>query len=120
MRTDRGDEVRARFVVLTTGPLNRPKLLDIPRIESFAGHSFHTSRWDYNYTGGSATGLLDKLRDKRVGIIGTGATAIQCVPPLARAAEHLTVFQRALLGQSTRQFADRPRVVGEPAAGLAE
>ena len=92
--TDKGDTLRARFVVLTTGPLNRPKLPDIPGIESFAGHAFHTSRWDYSYTGGTATEPMTKLADKRVGIIGTGATAIQCVPPLARDAKHLTVFQR--------------------------
>ena len=67
---------------------------DIPGIESFKGHSFHTSRWDYDYTGGSATEPLNKLADKRVGIIGTGATSIQCVPPLGRSAEHLYVFQR--------------------------
>ena len=94
VETDQGDRMRARFVVLTTGPLNRPKLPDIPGIESFAGHTFHTSRWDYNYTGGSATEPMTKLFDKRVGIIGTGATAIQCVPPLARAAKQLDVFQR--------------------------
>ncbi len=94
VETDRGDRMQARFVVLTTGPLNRPKLPTIPGIESFAGHSFHTSRWDYAYTGGSATEPLDGLNDKRVGIIGTGATAIQCVPPLAAAAKHLYVFQR--------------------------
>ena len=94
VKTDRGDQVRARFVVLTTGPLNRPKLPDIPGIESFAGHTFHTSRWDYAYTGGSATEPMTQLFDKRVGIIGTGATAIQCVPPLARAANQLNVFQR--------------------------
>ncbi len=92
--TDRGDRFAARFVVLATGPLNRPKLADIPGIETFEGHSFHTSRWDYAYTGGSATEPLDGLRDKRVGIIGTGATAIQCVPPLAYSAQHLYVFQR--------------------------
>lgn len=92
--TDRGDAVRARFVVLTTGPLNRPKLPDIPGIDDFAGHAFHTSRWDYGYTGGSATEPMSKLGDKRVGIIGTGATSVQCVPPLARDARHLTVFQR--------------------------
>ena len=80
VKTDRDDRVRARFVVLTTGPLNRPKLPDIPGIETFAGHAFHTSRWDYGYTGGSATEPMTKLSDKRVGIIGTGATAIQCVP----------------------------------------
>ena len=92
--TDRNDRMRARFVVLTTGPLNRPKLPDIPGIETFAGHTFHTSRWDYVYTGGSATEPMTKLSDKRVGIIGTGATAIQCVPPLARVARQLDVFQR--------------------------
>ncbi|WP_165954516.1 flavin-containing monooxygenase [Sphingomonas sp. AAP5] len=92
--TDRGDRVRARFVVLTTGPLNRPKLPEIPGIETFAGHSFHTSRWDYDYTGGSATETMNRLAGKRVGIIGTGATAIQCVPPLAAAAGNLYVFQR--------------------------
>ncbi len=94
VRTDRGDVMQARFVVLTTGPLNRPKLPNIPGIESFKGHSFHTSRWDYEYTGGTATEPLAGLADKRVGIIGTGATAIQCVPPLARSAQHLYVFQR--------------------------
>ncbi|MBA3896227.1 MAG: NAD(P)/FAD-dependent oxidoreductase [Sphingomonadaceae bacterium] len=94
VETDRGDDMRARFVILTTGPLNRPKLPAIPGIESFKGHSFHTSRWDYDYTGGSATETLTRLAGKRVGIIGTGATAVQCVPPLARSAEQLLVFQR--------------------------
>ena len=92
--TDRGDRMRARFVVLTTGPLNRPKLPDIPGIESFQGHHFHTSRWNYDYTGGSATMPMDGLADKRVGVIGTGATAIQCIPPLATSAGNLFVFQR--------------------------
>ncbi len=94
VRTDRGDRVAARFVVLATGPLNRPKLPAIPGIETFGGHSFHTSRWDYAYTGGSATEPMTGLADKAVGIIGTGATAIQCVPPLARDAKHVFVFQR--------------------------
>ena len=94
VETDRGDDFRARFVVLTTGPLNRPKLPAIPGIESFKGHSFHTSRWDYAYTGGSATEPMDGLKGKRVGIIGTGATAVQCIPPLARDAGQLFVFQR--------------------------
>ncbi len=94
VRTDRGDDIRARFVVLTTGPLNRPKLPAIPGIETFAGHSFHTSRWDYAYTGGSETAPMDRLGDKRIGVIGTGATSIQCVPPLARAAKHFYLFQR--------------------------
>ena len=92
--TNRGDLMQARFVVMSNGPLNRPKLPGIPGLESFAGHSFHTSRWDYGYTGGDANGGLHRLHDKRVGIIGTGATAVQCVPHLAEAAEHLYVFQR--------------------------
>src|SRR5215475_5108485 len=92
--TNRGDEMKARFVVMSNGPLNRPKLPGIPGIEKFKGHSFHTSRWDYGYTGGSTEGGLTKLADKRVAITGTGATAIQCVPYLGRHAKHLYVFQR--------------------------
>ena len=92
--TDRGDQIAARFVILATGPLNRPKLAAVPGLESFQGHSFHTSRWDYAYTGGSATERMTGLVGKRVGIVGTGATAVQCVPPLAAAAGHLYVFQR--------------------------
>ena len=94
VETDRGDRIAARFIVLATGPLNRPKLPAIPGIETFTGHSFHTSRWDYGYTGGDATAAMTGLAGKRVGIIGTGATAIQCVPKLAEAAGHLYVFQR--------------------------
>jgi len=92
--TDRGDSMRARFVVMSNGPLNRPKLPGIPGIESYQGHTFHTSRWDYGYTGGDTNGNLDKLADKRVAVIGTGATAVQCVPHLGRHAKHLYVFQR--------------------------
>jgi len=94
IHTDRGDAMRARFVVLANGPLHRPKLPGIEGIETFAGHTFHTSRWDYEYTGGDSTGNLDRLADKRIGIIGTGATAVQCIPHLGAAAEHLYVFQR--------------------------
>jgi cyclohexanone monooxygenase len=94
VETNRGDRLRARFVVMANGPLNRPKLPGIAGVESFAGHAFHTSRWDYAYTGGDADGGLTGLRGKRVGIIGTGATAVQCVPHLGAAAEHLYVFQR--------------------------
>jgi len=94
IETDRGDAMTARHVVITNGPMNRPKLPGIPGIERFKGHSFHTSRWDYGYTGGDSSGGLTKLADKRVGIIGTGATAIQCVPHLGRWAKQLYVFQR--------------------------
>ena len=92
--TNRGDSMRARFVVMANGPLHRPKLPGIPGVETFKGHSFHTSRWDYAYTGGDANGGLDGLKDKRVGVIGTGATAVQCVPHLGAAAKQLYVFQR--------------------------
>ena len=94
VRTNRDDAMKARFVVMSNGPLNRPKLPGIAGIDTFRGHSFHTSRWDYAYTGGSSEGGLTKLADKRVAIIGTGATAIQCVPHLGRHAKHLYVFQR--------------------------
>jgi len=94
VKTDRGDHFKARFLVMCSGPLNRPKLPGIPGIEKFKGHTFHTSRWDYDYTGGNASGGLHKLADKRVGIIGTGATGIQCVPYVARDAGQLYVFQR--------------------------
>ncbi len=95
IRTDRGDEIRARFVTMGPGPLHRPKLPGIPGIETFGGHCFHTSRWDYAYTGGDPAGApLERLADKRVGIIGTGATAVQCIQPLARDALELYVFQR--------------------------
>ena len=88
------DVFKTRFVIMSSGPLNKPKLPGIPGIENFKGHTFHTSRWDYNYTGGDTTGGLHKLQDKRVGIIGTGATAIQCIPHLGEHAQQLYVFQR--------------------------
>lgn len=94
VETNRGDALKARFVVMANGPLHRPKLPGIPGVETFKGHSFHTSRWDYDYTGGDSNGGLTKLKDKRVGIIGTGATAVQCVPHLGEWAKELYVFQR--------------------------
>jgi cyclohexanone monooxygenase len=95
VRTNRGDEFTARFIGMGTGPLHVPKLPGIPGLEDFRGHSFHTSRWDYDYTGGDASGApMDRLAGKRVGIIGTGATAVQCVPHLAEACQQLYVFQR--------------------------
>ena len=95
IRTNRGDNFTAKYIGLGTGPLNTPKLPGIPCIKDFKGHAFHTSRWDYDYTGGDPNGApLDKLKDKRVAIIGTGATAVQVVPHLARAARALYVFQR--------------------------
>lgn len=104
--THRDDRMRARFVVMANGPLNRPKLPGIPGIEQYRGHTFHTSRWDYAYTGGDANGNLEGLKDKRVGIIGTGATAVQCVPHLGASAKHLYVFQRTPSSIDVRN--DRP------------
>ena len=92
--TNRGDRFSAQFLVMGNGPLHRPKLPGVPGLGSFRGHSFHTSRWDYGYTGGDPGGNLERLHDKRVGIIGTGATAVQVVPHLAACAGHLYVFQR--------------------------
>ena len=95
VRTSRGDDFTAKYVGLGTGPLHVAKLPGIEGIETFGGRSFHTSLWDYAYTGGDSAGApLDRLSDKRVAIIGTGATAVQCVPHLARAAKELYVFQR--------------------------
>ncbi len=104
--TNRGDTLRARFIVLAGGLLHRPKLPGIPGIETFAGHGFHTSRWDYAYTGGDSSGGLTGLSDKIVGIIGTGATAVQCVPHLGASAKELYVFQRTPSSVDVRN--DRP------------
>ncbi|MCX7284995.1 MAG: NAD(P)/FAD-dependent oxidoreductase [Novosphingobium sp.] len=95
VKTNRGDVLHPRFVVMAPGVLNMPKLPSIKGIDLFKGKLFHTSRWDYEYTGGSATDpVLNKLADKRVAIVGTGATAIQAVPHLARHAKQLYVIQR--------------------------
>jgi cyclohexanone monooxygenase len=95
IHTDRGDRMRAKFVAMGTGPLHRPKLPGIEGIDTFGGHCFHTSRWDYGYTGGSYEGApMTNLAGKRVGIIGTGATAVQCIPALGRDSGELFVFQR--------------------------
>ena len=92
--TNRGDAMRARFVAMANGPINKPKMPAIKGISGYEGHTFHTSRWDYAYTGGGPEGGLDKLADKRVAIIGTGATAVQCIPHLGASAKELFVFQR--------------------------
>jgi len=104
--TNRGDRFTATYVAMAAGPLNRPKLPGIPGIDRFKGHTFHTSRWDYRYTGGDSSGGLDKLADKRVGIIGTGATAIQCVPHLGEWAKQLYVFQRTPSSVDVRNNAE--------------
>ena len=97
VKTDRGDIISSRFVIPAAGPLHRPKLPDLPGLDAFKGHTFHTSRWDYNYTGGDPNHPPEELTgliDKRVGVIGTGATAVQIVPHLGQWANQLYVFQR--------------------------
>ena len=106
IRTSRGDAFKAQYVAMANGPLSRPKLPGIPGINDFKGYTFHTSRWDYRYTGGDSTGGLTGLNDKRVGIIGTGATAIQCVPHLGEAAKELYVFQRTPSSVDVRNNAE--------------
>jgi cation diffusion facilitator CzcD-associated flavoprotein CzcO len=94
VRTDRGDDVTCRWYVLGAGILNLMKLPDLPGMEDFAGHAFHTARWDFDYTGGSTFEPLEKLEGKTVALLGTGASGIQVVPPLVASAEHVYVFQR--------------------------
>ncbi len=113
--TNRGDRMKARYVCLATGPLNRPKLPGIAGIDEFEGHSFHASRWDYTYTGGSSEGGLTGLQGKKVGIIGTGATSVQVVPHLGEYAEHLYVFQRT---PSSIDVKDNPSTDDEWAKNL--
>ena len=115
VRTNRNDSMRARFVAMSNGPLNRPKLPGIRGIGDFKGHTFHTSRWDYAYTGGGSEGGLSKLANKRVGVIGTGATAVQCVPHLGLGAKELFVFQRT---PSSIDVRDNRPTDPEWAAGL--
>ncbi|HTX51389.1 MAG TPA: NAD(P)/FAD-dependent oxidoreductase [Caulobacteraceae bacterium] len=102
LKTDRGDEMRAKFVICANGTLSKPKLSKIEGMERFARRSFHSSRWDYAYTGQE----LEKLSDKVVGIIGTGASAVQAIPRLAKTAKELYVFQRTPSGIDIR--GDRP------------
>jgi cation diffusion facilitator CzcD-associated flavoprotein CzcO len=92
--TDRGDEMKAQFIIVNFGVFSHPKLPAAPGIQNFKGHMFHTSRWDYEYTGGSPSSPLEKLGNKRVAIIGTGATAVQVVPHLGKYSGKLFVFQR--------------------------
>ena len=94
VETDRGDKMTADFVVLACGRQSLPKLPNVPGIDTFEGHAFHSSRWDYSYSGGDNNGNLTGLIGKNVAVVGTGATAIQIVPQVARWAKELYVFQR--------------------------
>jgi len=107
VRTDRGDCMRARYVVLANGILTTPKLARIEGMETFAGQSFHTSRWDYSVD----------LAGKRVGIIGTGATAVQVIPELAKVVGELVVFQRT---PSTIDVRDQRATTAEEIAAWSQ
>jgi cation diffusion facilitator CzcD-associated flavoprotein CzcO len=85
VETDRGDRVTARFCIMATGCLSDAQVPDIKGRESFAGKWYHTGKWPHE--GVDFTGL-------RVGIIGTGSSAIQSIPIIAKQAAHLFVFQR--------------------------
>ena len=95
LHTDRGDEIRAKYLIMAVGILNLMKMPVIPGMETFRGKAFHSARWDYEYTGGSQEDpRMTNLADKAVAIIGTGASAIQTIPPLAESSKRLYVFQR--------------------------
>ncbi|NEB77228.1 NAD(P)/FAD-dependent oxidoreductase [Streptomyces sp. SID14478] len=118
--TDRGDAFRATYVVAATGTLTEPKLPGIPGIEDYRGHTFHTSRWDYGYTGGSPEGGMTGLAGKRVGVVGTGATGVQVIPELAKDAGQLYVFQRTPSAVDVRgQRRTTPEEVGADRPGWA-
>jgi cyclohexanone monooxygenase len=116
IESDRGDIIRARFVAVGQGPLAKVKLPNIPGIRDFNGRIFHSSRWDYGYTGGDATSKMTKLAGKRVAVIGTGATAVQIIPRLAEDAAQVVLFQRTPSAIDERNNAptDRNWFAGQP------
>ena len=119
--TDRGDDVRGPVRDhVERAAATRPKLPGIPGIDDFKGHTFHTSRWDYDYTGGDTNGGLTSWPTSASAIIGTGATAIQCVPHLGAARQAaLRLPAHAVVGGRARQQAHRPGVGGDAQARLA-
>ena len=116
--TNRDDAMQARFVVMSNGPLNRPKLPAIPGIETLQGPHFHTSRWDYDYTGGGCGGL-DKLSDKRVRSSAPAPRRSSPSRTWARAPAALRLPAHPLVGRPARQQAHRPGLGQPPGAGLA-
>ncbi|CAI7645809.1 unnamed protein product [Penicillium glandicola] len=87
--------IQSDFVILATGLLNSPKIPKLEGLDTYQGKVFHTSRWDYDYTGGSPSSpAMHKIQDKTIGFVGTGASAIQAIPHLAQWAKKVVVFQR--------------------------
>ncbi|AOH87312.1 monooxygenase (plasmid) [Sphingomonas panacis] len=108
VETNRGDRLTCDILVMACGRQSLPKLPGIPGIDRFKGHAFHSSRWDYAYTGGDFHGGMTGLADKRVAVIGTGATAIQLIPEVAKDAKELLVFQRTPSSVGVRANRDTP------------
>ena len=107
--TDRGDEIRARYLIMAVGILNLLRVPVIPGMERFQGASFHSSRWDYSYTGGApGDPRLTNLADKAVAVIGNGASGIQTIPALAASSKHVYVFQRTPSAIGVRANAPTP------------
>ncbi|WP_432542155.1 flavin-containing monooxygenase [Kineococcus sp. SYSU DK002] len=101
--------VRARVLVMAAGRLTEPRVPDVEGLDSFAGPVFHTSRWDHSAD----------LAGRRVGVVGTGASAVQVVPELAGVAGHVSVFQRSpawIVPRGDRPFsaAERAGFAGDP------
>jgi cation diffusion facilitator CzcD-associated flavoprotein CzcO len=104
VRTARGDVWTARSVIMAAGGLANPSYPNIPGLDSFEGHRIHSARWDHSYD----------FTGKRVGVIGTGASAVQIIPELVKMAGHVKVFQRTpawvlprptlKLSEGTRRF----------------
>ncbi|MGZ4165390.1 MAG: flavin-containing monooxygenase [Solirubrobacteraceae bacterium] len=84
VQTESGSSYEADALILATGQLSRPSIPTLPGLDRFAGHSFHSARWDHGYD----------LTNRRVAVVGTGASAVQFVPEVARRAARLSVFQR--------------------------
>jgi len=108
IETNLGDRLTCDVFVLACGRQSLPKLPSLPGVDKFTGHAFHTSRWDYDYTGGDFNGNLTGLADKRVAVIGTGATAVQVVPEIAKYAKELLVFQRTPTSAGVRAQYETP------------
>jgi cation diffusion facilitator CzcD-associated flavoprotein CzcO len=79
-----GDSYEADVLLIAVGQLNQPSVPRLPGVERFTGHTFHSARWDHEY----------ELRDRRVAVVGNGASAVQFVPQIAAGVARLSVFQR--------------------------
>lgn len=99
--TTGGEDVRSCYLITATGFLSQPRLPDIEGVDEFAGTVLHTARWDDDVD----------VDGKRVGIIGTGATAVQLIPEMAERASHLTVFQRTPIWVTPKMDYVMPGVV---------